>query len=84
MIDKVIYVNSKTFILHKDDWMYLMKVANGEIMTSLYVGSLLSAKFRVASFFFASRGLLLLGGKRSIKIFKIHNIEKFLPDLIED
>ena len=84
-IRQVIYVNSKTFILHKYDWMYLIKVENGEIMTSLYIGSLLMGfQIRVASFFLASRGLLLLGGTRSIKIFRIRNIEKFLPDLIED
>ena len=84
MIRQVIYVNSKTFILHKGDWMYLIKVANGEIMTSLYLGSLMGFEIPVASFFLASRGLLFLGGKRSIQIFRIRNIEKFLPDLIED
>ena len=80
---QVIYVNSKIFILHKGEWIHFIRVANGERFTLLYVGRL--RDFRpVASFFLASQGLLLLGGERSVKIFKIHNIENILPDLIED
>ena len=81
--DQVIYVNSKTFFIQKTSWIYLIDVASRDIISSLFVGLLPGFK-PVASFLAASRGLLLLGGKRSIKIFKIHNIEKFLPDLIED
>ena len=83
IVNQAIYINSKTFIIYQGPWIRFISVATGEVITSLYVG-LLPGFQSVASFFLASRGLLLLGGKRSIKIFRIRNIEKFLPDLIED
>ena len=82
-VREVIHINSKTFILHNSEWVHFIRVASGEIFTSLFVN--LPALFRLfASFFLPSRRLLFLCGKRSIKIFRIRNIEKFLPDFIED
>ena len=83
IINQVIYVNSKTFILHKNKWIHFIRVETGEIFTSLYVGSLLDSQ-SVASFFLPSRGLLLFGGRSCIKIFRIRNVGKFLPYLIND
>ena len=82
-VHQVISINSKSFILHNDDCIHFISVASGEIITSFVVGPLLGYEF-VASFFLPSRRLLLLGGKRSIKIFRVRNLEKFLPDLTED
>ena len=80
----VTYVNSKTIILHNGEWIIFISMVNLKIITSLIAPSLLYNDYSVASFFIPSRGLLLSGGKRSIKIFRIRNIEKFLPDLIEN
>ena len=83
IVSQLIYVNSKVCIIYQSSWIHFFRVTSGEIITSLYLG--LSRRFQyVASFFLASRCLILLGGKKSIKIFRIRNIEKLLPDLIED
>ena len=83
IVHQAIYVNSKTFIIYQSPWIHFISVATGKVITSLYVGVLPGFQ-SVASFFVASQGLLVLGGKRYMKIFRIRNIEKFLPDLIED
>ena len=83
MVPEVVFINSKSFILDRNGMIDFIRVADGASITSLYVD--LQPSFGIVSYFFlASRRLLILGGTRSIKIFRIRNIEEFLPDLIED
>ena len=81
---QVIYVNSKTIIVHDYNFIIFISIVNGEIIPFFLPRRPLRNQTEVASFFIPSQGLLLLGGTRSIKIFRIRNIEKFLPDLNEN
>jgi hypothetical protein len=74
----VIYGDSKYLIIVDDSgWMHFIKVSNGKITASLYLGGLASLWKNVSSFYIASRSLLILAGKTDINIFKIHNIENY-------
>ena len=76
---QVFFVNSSILIIINGFGIHFVR-ADGDLITSLCMGMLSICDDLVASFFVASRSLLLLGGKRSVKIFRIRNIEKFLPD----
>ncbi|CAB4034683.1 ---NA--- [Paramuricea clavata] len=77
-LTRVIYGDSKYLIIVDDsDWIHFVKVADGKITTSLYLGELASLRWNVSSFYITSRSLLLLVGKTDINIFKIHNIENY-------
>ena len=72
--DNVFCVNSKFIIVHQDTWIYVIRVATGEIVTSLYVGDHV---FLVL----ALPGFRLFGWERNVhKIFRIRNIENLLDN----
>ncbi len=74
----VIYVDSNILIIHKNEWIYLVNVPVGKIITSLYVG-LFPGFQNLSSFYIPSRGILVFAGTTHTKFFKIHNIESNLP-----
>jgi hypothetical protein len=73
-----IYGDSKHLIFEHHDRIDFVKVADGKIAASLYLGELASLEWNVSTFYIASRSLLLLVGKTDFKFFKIHNIENCL------
>ena len=76
----IIYADSNILILHHYGWIYFFNLADGEILTSLYVG-LFPGFQNVSSFYIPSRGILVLAGKLHLVFFKIHNIEGNLPSI---
>ena len=78
---QVIYVDSNTCIIYDRSWIHFVKVSDGEIITSLFVGSTLIFKNHASSIYIASRGLLLLVGDTDIEYFKIHNVENLSLEL---
>ena len=74
----VIFVDSNILIIHKNEWIYLVNLPVGKIITSLYVG-LFPGFQNLSSFYIPSRGILVLAGTTHTKFFKIHNIESNLP-----
>jgi hypothetical protein len=74
----VVYGDSKHLIIVDDTgWIHFVKVSDGKITASLYLGELSSLWRNVSSFYIDSRSLLLLAGKTVINSFKIHNIENY-------
>ena len=78
---QVIYVDSNTCIIYDRSWIHFVKVSDGEIIASLFVGRILSFKNHVSSVYIASRDLLLLVGDTDIEYFKIHNVENLSLEL---
>ena len=76
----IIYADSNILILHHYDWIYFFNLADGKILTSLYVG-LFPGFQDVSSFYIPSRAILVLAGKLHLVFFKIHNIEGNLPSI---
>ena len=64
-----IYGDSKHLIFKHDDRIDFVKVADGKIAASLYLGKLASLEWNVSTFYIASRSLLLLVGKTDINFF---------------
>jgi hypothetical protein len=73
-----IYGDSQHLIFKHNDRIDFVKVADSEIVASLYLGKLASLEWNVSTFYIASRSLLLLVGETDINFFKIHNIENCL------
>ena len=70
-------------IIHRCDWIYFIKVSNGRIITSLYVGGL-GCVGNVSSFYIPSKRMLVFVGSSEVKFLKIHNIESHLLCLEKD
>jgi WD40 repeat protein len=82
VVQGVIYVDSNSFIIHEGERIHFVKVSDGKIMASLYLGRLAmlaGSQDIVSSFYLASRNLLIFIGKTDIEFFKIHNVENYSP-----
>ena len=73
-VPHVIHVDSKLLICGGRGCIYFIRVADGAVITSFYVG-IFSAYFFVHS----KRLLLMFPGDGVINHYKIHNIDKYLP-----
>ena len=71
----VAYTN--ILIMHRHDWIYFVKVSDGSIVTSLYVGDLRCVG-NVSSFYIPSKRMLVFVGLSEVRFLKIHNIESDL------
>ncbi len=75
---KVVYLDSKILIIHKDEWIYFLVPSSGKIAISLFVGEIPGFQ-NLSSFYIPARAILVLAGTRHTKFFKIRNIENNLP-----
>ena len=71
------FVYTNILIVHRDDWIYFVKVSDGSIVTSLYVGDLRCVG-NVSSFYIPSKRMLVFVGLSEVRFLKIHNIESDL------
>jgi hypothetical protein len=75
---EVIHGDSKYIIVFDTEgWIHFVKLADGKITASVFLGEFAGFQWDVSSFYIASQSLLLLVGKSEINIFKIHNIENY-------
>ena len=79
-ISGVIYADSNILIIHKNDWIFFVKLSVGKITNSLYVEPFRCFQ-NVSSLYIPSRGILVLAGTGHTNFFRIHNIESNLPYL---
>ena len=70
-------------IILRYDWIYFIKVSNGSIVTSLYIGDL-GCVGNVSSFYIPSKRMLVFVSSSEVKFLKIHNIESHLLCLEKD
>ena len=77
------FVYTNILIIHRDDWIYFVKVSDGSIVTSLYVGDLRCVR-NVSSFYIPSKRMLVFVGLSEVRFLKIHNIESDLLCLEKD
>ena len=70
-------------IIHNYNWIYFVKVSDGSIVTSLYVGDLRCVG-NVSSFYIPSKRMLVFVCSSEVKFLKIHNIESHLLCLEKD
>ena len=71
------FAYTNILIIHRYDWIYFIKVSDGKIVTSLYVGDLRCVG-NVSSFYIPSRRMPVFVGSSEVKFLKIHNIESHL------
>ena len=71
------FVYTNILIIHRYDWIYFVKVSDGSIVTSLYVGDLRCVG-NVSSFYIPSKRMLVFVGLSEVRFLKIHNIESDL------
>ena len=77
------FVYTNIVIIHRYDWIYFVKVSDGSIVTSLYVGDLRCVG-NGFSFYIPSKRMLVFVGLSEVRFLKIHNIESNLLCLEKD
>lgn len=76
-IRNVIHLDPKVVIVDTGNWIYFVKVLDGKIFASLFIGEF--RPFLNASFhYLAKQNLLFLAGKKDIRFLKINNIENYI------
>ena len=77
------FAYTNILIIHRYECLYFIKVSDGSMITSLYVGDLLCVR-NVSSFYIHSKRMYVFVGVSEVKFLKIHNIESDLLCLEKD